>query len=102
MKIKTRGRNRLIALLSFVIAVPLLVPPALAQHSDNDKPQTKTVEEVNQDANPLPWLYKGSDVPVDKSWTFGELKNGLRYAVKKDIDDFVTGRNDQITTMGLC
>ncbi|WP_246218727.1 M16 family metallopeptidase [Parasphingorhabdus halotolerans] len=84
MKIKTRGRNRLIALLSFIIAAPLLVPPALAQNSDNDKPQTKTVKEINQDANPLPWLYKGSDVPVDKSWTFGELKNGLRYAVKKN------------------
>lgn len=32
----------------------------------------------------LPWLYKGSDVPIDKSWTFGELENGLRYAVKKN------------------
>jgi len=32
----------------------------------------------------LPWLYKGSDVPVDKSWIFGELENGLRYAVKKN------------------
>ncbi|OAN99614.1 peptidase M16 [Sphingomonadales bacterium EhC05] len=32
----------------------------------------------------LPWLYKGSDVPVDKSWTFGELDNGLRYAVKRN------------------
>lgn len=31
-----------------------------------------------------PWLYKGSDVPVDTSWTFGVLDNGLRYAVKKN------------------
>lgn len=31
-----------------------------------------------------PWLYEGSDVPVDTSWTFGELPNGLRYAVKKN------------------
>ena len=31
-----------------------------------------------------PWLYKGSDVPVDKSWTFGTLPNGLRYAVKRN------------------
>ncbi len=40
---------------------------------------------VAQDAKPddiLPWLYKNSDVPVDKSWTFGELDNGMRYAVK--------------------
>jgi zinc protease len=31
-----------------------------------------------------PWLYEGSDVPVDESWTFGVLPNGLRYAVKKN------------------
>lgn len=34
--------------------------------------------------DPLPWLYKNSDVPVDKSWIFGELDNGLRYAVKRN------------------
>lgn len=32
-----------------------------------------------------PWLYENSDVPVDKSWTFGMLDNGLRYAVKRNI-----------------
>ncbi|CAM3189784.1 Peptidase M16 [Sphingomonas antarctica] len=32
---------------------------------------------------PLPWLYRGSDIPPDASWTFGELPNGLRYAVRK-------------------
>ena len=32
----------------------------------------------------LPWLYEGSDVPVDRSWTFGTLENGLRYAVKRN------------------
>lgn len=30
----------------------------------------------------VPWLYKGSDVPVDRAWLFGELENGLRYAVR--------------------
>lgn len=37
-------------------------------------------------ATPLkqPWLYEGSDVPVDTTWTFGTLPNGLRYAVKKN------------------
>ncbi len=32
----------------------------------------------------VPWLYKGSDIPVDKAWTFGELSNGLRYAIRKN------------------
>ncbi|HEY0959413.1 MAG TPA: insulinase family protein [Novosphingobium sp.] len=33
---------------------------------------------------PVPWLYRGSDVPRDKEWVFGELPNGLRYAVRKN------------------
>ena len=32
-----------------------------------------------------PWLYENSDVPVDASWTFGVLDNGLRYAVKRNV-----------------
>jgi zinc protease len=31
-----------------------------------------------------PWLYKGSDVPVDKEWLFGTLPNGLRYAIRRN------------------
>ena len=31
-----------------------------------------------------PWLYRGSDIPQDKEWVFGELPNGLRYAVRKN------------------
>ena len=32
----------------------------------------------------VPWLYENSDVPVDRAWTFGELDNGLRYAVRRN------------------
>lgn len=32
----------------------------------------------------VPWLYKGSNVPVDREWKFGELDNGLRYAVREN------------------
>ncbi|MBB4859594.1 zinc protease [Novosphingobium chloroacetimidivorans] len=35
-------------------------------------------------ASKVPWLYKGSDVPPDLEWNFGELANGLRYAVRKN------------------
>ncbi len=31
-----------------------------------------------------PWLYRGSDVPRDKEWSFGTLPNGLRWAVRKN------------------
>lgn len=30
----------------------------------------------------VPWLYKNSDVPPDREWKFGELANGMRYAVR--------------------
>ena len=33
---------------------------------------------------PVPWLYRGSDIPPDRLWTFGELPNGLRYAVRRN------------------
>jgi zinc protease len=32
----------------------------------------------------VPWLYKNSDVPPDREWVFGELANGMRYAVRKN------------------
>lgn len=32
----------------------------------------------------VPWLYEGSDVPVDRAWKFGVLDNGLRYAVRSN------------------
>jgi zinc protease len=35
-------------------------------------------------AAPVPWLYRGSDIPPDKAWIFGELPNGLRYAVRRN------------------
>jgi zinc protease len=35
-------------------------------------------------ASKTPWLYRGSDVPQDKEWVFGELSNGLRYALRKN------------------
>lgn len=31
-----------------------------------------------------PWIYRGTDIPQDKEWKFGEMSNGLRYAVRKN------------------
>jgi zinc protease len=31
-----------------------------------------------------PWLFKGSDIPPDRTWTYGVLSNGLKYAVRKN------------------
>ena len=32
----------------------------------------------------VPWLYRGSDIPIDREWSFGELSNGLKYAVRRN------------------
>lgn len=59
--------------LSFILLLfCLLAMPGMAFAQE---PQTDSV---------VPWLYKNSDIPVDKSWTFGELDNGMRYAVKRN------------------
>jgi len=31
-----------------------------------------------------PWLYQNSDVPIDTAWRFGTLRNGLRYAIRRN------------------
>ncbi|HYD23174.1 MAG TPA: insulinase family protein [Croceibacterium sp.] len=31
-----------------------------------------------------PWIYRGTDIPVDREWLFGEVPNGLRYAVRRN------------------
>jgi len=51
--------------------------------SFNASAQEASVQDSNV-ANETPWLYENSDIPVDKSWTFGVLDNGLRYAVKRN------------------
>ena len=61
----------------FAVAALLLAPAAYAQ--DNALATASPAKTAIQ-----PWLYEGSDVPVDTSWTFGELPNGVRYAVKKN------------------
>ncbi len=79
--------NRGLAALSLLAAPFALAFPALAQ----DAPAPAAAEDVAipepkalQDGDQAPWLYEGSDVPVDRQWLFGEMENGLRYAVRKN------------------
>ncbi len=55
----------------------LTVPPAPAP----DTPQIPQPQFLQTDETP--WLYRGSDVPIDQEWLFGEMDNGLRYAVRE-------------------
>lgn len=59
--------------LSLLPAIGLTPAPALAREST-----------ALAQAADVPWLYENSDVPVDTSWTFGRLRNGIRYAVKQN------------------
>ena len=71
--------TRAIRRLALVLPAVLLVPqPLLAQEPATPSPQHVTP------AGGTPWIYEGSDVPRDEEWVFGELPNGLRYAVRKN------------------
>ncbi|MDZ4275631.1 MAG: insulinase family protein [Erythrobacter sp.] len=73
-----------------LLAPAALLHPAFAQQTAGPAPEA--VQAPVEPAIPapralqvngeVPWLYRGSDVPVDEQWLFGEMKNGLRYAVR--------------------
>ncbi|MCU0946886.1 MAG: insulinase family protein [Porphyrobacter sp.] len=74
----------------FWLAVPLaLASPVLAQTSAAIPPAQVAEPAIPaprylQPKGEVPWLYRGSDVPVDEAWLFGQLPNGLRYAVRRN------------------
>lgn len=73
---------RAISALS-VLAIPAAaLSPALAQDavSQAEAPPPASL----QTGDETPWIYEGSDVPQDKDWLFGEMDNGLRYAVRNN------------------
>ena len=65
--------------LAPLLPVLLLASPLPAQDTAA-APAAKSL----QTGTETPWIYRGSDVPRDKEWLFGEMPNGLRYAVRKN------------------
>ena len=65
-------------------------PPAFAQSNASSEavsdPASAAISRPQSLQGPeeTPWLYEGSDVPVDREWLFGKLDNGLRYAVRRN------------------
>jgi zinc protease len=80
------ARALAILLASLALAQPLLAQQATQQVARPQAPAAPAVPapQALQTAGEVPWLYKGSDVPVDDQWLFGEMKNGLRYAVRRN------------------
>ena len=63
-----------------VLALPLafIAPPLSAQDRPLPPPTALQTGET------VPWIYRGSDVPRDREWLFGEMRNGVRYAVRRN------------------
>ncbi|MCB2088625.1 MAG: insulinase family protein [Sphingomonadaceae bacterium] len=73
--------------LALLVPLILLAPHADAQDNDNHVPVSPydgLPEPTALQTRETPWIYRGSDVPQDKEWLFGEMDNGLRYAVRKN------------------
>lgn len=81
--LETRAK-RLFALV--LTSLALIAAPALdAATAPGKKRAPAPVAAPAPAADPnTPWLYRGSDIPQDKEWIFGELPNGVRYAVRKN------------------
>lgn len=80
---------RAVRALAILLAPFVLVPPLLAQQAapapmEVQAPPVVPAPKALQTNGEVPWLYRGSDVPVDDKWLFGEMKNGLRYAVRRN------------------
>ena len=71
--------SRAVRRLALVLPAALLVPqPLFAQEPAAPTPQYVTPE------GGTPWIYEGSNVPRDEEWIFGQLPNGVRYAVRSN------------------
>lgn len=66
--------------LALFLPLALIAPPLSAQ-LQNVQPQRAESLQVDGET---PWIYEGSDIPQDKEWLFGEMDNGLRYAVRRN------------------
>jgi zinc protease len=75
--------------LAFLLPLVLIAaPPAAAQQAPSDArqevPGFAPLPPPTAVNTTDPWIYRGTDIPVDKAWLFGELPNGMRYAVRNN------------------
>ncbi|TRD12272.1 insulinase family protein [Erythrobacter insulae] len=81
MKVMSRAvRGLLLVAAPFALVSPALAQEPAAQTAIPQVPAPKAVQSEGE----VPWLYEGSDVPVDREWLFGKMDNGLRYAVRRN------------------
>jgi len=86
------ARRRLAAIVSVLALLLTAVLTAPLQANLPGEPLPSGRDEQGKRLRPpnlasgekTPWLYRNSNVPVDKGWRFGELRNGVRYAVRRN------------------
>ncbi|MBA4161849.1 MAG: peptidase M16 [Novosphingobium sp.] len=77
-------RSRAARFSALVLSVlSLVVAPALEAATAPVRQAAAKIAAPKADPS-VPWLYRGSDIPIDKEWIFGELPNGVRYVVRKN------------------
>lgn len=78
---------RVFAALACIVA-PVTSLSGLAAQDVAQSPPVQQPElpapQFLQDEGETPWLYEDSNIPVDREWLFGEMDNGLRYAVRNN------------------
>ena len=75
--------SRVMRAVSSCALLLALAPSAQAQGSAVAQAPAAAAPVTAQYARPDdPWIYRGTDIPVDPEWLMGELPNGVRYAVR--------------------
>lgn len=68
------------AFLPLAILAPLAAPAqaqdCVIRATEVDQPEYARPDD--------PWIYRGTDIPIDEQWLFGEMPNGVRYAVRQN------------------
>ncbi|HWK42814.1 MAG TPA: insulinase family protein [Croceibacterium sp.] len=67
------------------LALSLLAPAPLQAQQALQIPAKIAVPATPRYSQPDdPWIYRDTDIPIDKEWLFGEIPNGVRYAVRRN------------------
>ena len=74
--------SRRLRTLACLFAPLLVAAPALHAEQPNPTAAVPELKAPTTIQTQDPWLYRGTDIPQDKEWKFGQLPNGLRYAVR--------------------
>ncbi|RKF22036.1 insulinase family protein [Altericroceibacterium spongiae] len=73
-----------VATLGLLLSSPTAVQAQDAAAASAAKQSVPTAPQPRYLKPDDPWIYRKTDIPVDKEWLFGEMPNGLRYAVRRN------------------